>query len=345
MNLRTLFEHHLIFVGGKGGVGKTTTAASLGLAAAEQGRTTLLVSTDPAHSLGDIFERRIGNQETSLAERLWGLEIDPDAEAERHIDAVKQQMKQLVHPRLYDEIDRQLELARYAPGASEAALLERVAALMGDDGTHVDLVIFDTAPSGHTVRLLSLPEVMGAWTDGLLRHQERSGRFASALKTLGGGRSKGDDLSMIDAAEDHPTDSMAGQINEVLQTRRRRFLVARDRLVDTTATAFLLVLNPDKLSILESRKVVDLLHRFKLEVAGLVVNRVLPDAVAQKTAPEANDGFWTQRRAQEQSYLAEIEETFPSMPRTVVPLLSRDVYGTAALLEVGAVLAREWSNR
>ena len=75
-------------------------------------------------------------------------------------------MKQLVHPRLYDEIDRQLDLASHAPGASEAALLERVAELMGDGGTQFDLVIFDTAPSGHTVRLLSLPEAMGAWTDG-----------------------------------------------------------------------------------------------------------------------------------------------------------------------------------
>ena len=116
-------------------MGKTTVAAGLGLEAAAQGRTCLLVSTDPAHSLGDIFDATIGETETALDTGLWGLEIDPDRHAERHVDTVKAQMKALVHPRLYDEIDRQLDLAKHAPGASEAALLERVAELMGEAGS------------------------------------------------------------------------------------------------------------------------------------------------------------------------------------------------------------------
>ena len=83
--LRDLFTHHLIFVGGKGGVGKTTTASALGLAAADEGRTCLLVSTDPAHSLGDIFDTAIGDTRTPLVDRVWGLEIDPDAEGRPNI--------------------------------------------------------------------------------------------------------------------------------------------------------------------------------------------------------------------------------------------------------------------
>ena len=331
--LRDLFDHHLIFVGGKGGVGKTTTAAAIGLAAAEQGRRCLLVSTDPAHSLGDIFELTIGDSETRLGDRLWGLEIDPDAEANRHIQTVKDQMKRLVHPRLYDEIDRQLDLARFAPGASEAALLERVAEFMGDGASNFDLVVFDTAPSGHTVRLLSLPEVMGAWTDGLLRSRQRSSRLGSALRHLGGGRVKGDDLSMIDNAEDHVEDSVAARLNAVLQRRRRTFLVARDRLLDTTTTAFLLVVNPDKLSILESRKVIDLLSRFKLAVTALVVNRVLPDEAAVAGT------FFDARRDQERAYLHEIDETFSDLPRVVIPLLRHDVHGLDSLRQVGQHLA------
>jgi len=337
--LRDLFEHHLIFAGGKGGVGKTTTAAALGLAAVEDERTCLVVSTDPAHSLGDIFETTIGDTQTQLVEHLWGLEIDPDAEAERHIQTVKDQIKRLVHPRLYDEIDRQLDLARHAPGSSEAALLERVAQLMGDGGSPFDLVIFDTAPSGHTVRLLSLPEVMGAWTDGLLRGRERSTRLGSALKHLGGGRVKGDDLSMIDSAEDHPAESLGAQLSDVLQRRRRTFLVARDRLVDATTTAFLLVLNPDKLSILESRKVVDLLARFKLDVSALIVNRVLPADV------DASGSFFVARRTQEQAYLREIEQLFPALPRVIVPLLDHDVHGLDSLQKIGRHLAAAWAAR
>ena len=334
--LRDLLAHHLVFVGGKGGVGKTTMAAAIALTAADEGRTCLLVSTDPAHSLGDIFDQRIGGHRRQLGDNLWGLEIDPDAETERHIGAVKDHMKMLVHPRLYDEVERQLDLARYAPGAAEAALLERVAVLMGDEGSEYDLVIFDTAPSGHTVRMLSLPEVMGAWTDGLLRHRQHAGRLSSALKHLGGGRVKGDDLSLIDDAEDHERGSSSARIYDVLQARRRKFLVARERLLDEAMTAFLLVVNTDKLSILESRKVTDLLARFGVSVWGIVINRILPQ--------EAGGEFFNARREQEQAYRAEIDGVFSYVPRVDIPLLEHDVHGIASLRRIGELLAQRWQQ-
>ncbi len=317
-------------MGGKGGVGKTTVAAALAVTAAEANRTCLVVSTDPAHSLGDIFNRPIGGRETSLGRNLWALEIDPDAEAERHISMVKDQMKTLVHPRLYDEMDRQLDLARLAPGTAEAALLERVAELMGTNGTRFDVVIFDTAPSGHTVRLLSLPEIMGAWTDGLLRHRERSTRLASMLRHLGGGRVKGDDLSLIDAATDYKSDSLRARIDAVLQARRRKFLVAREHLLDTAMTAFLLVLNPDRLSILESRKIAEILARFNVAISAVIVNRVLPE--------DAGGDFLQARREQEQAYRHDIDLTFADLQRIVVPLLVNDVHGLSTLRELGRIL-------
>ena len=327
-----LLARRIVFVGGKGGVGKTTTAAALALAAAERGRTCLVVSTDPAHSLGDIFGRSIGNAETTLAPGLTGLEVDPDQAAGAHIASVKERMKTLVHPRLYDEVDRQLDLAAHAPGATEAALVERVAELMALAGERFDLVVFDTAPSGHTVRLLSLPEVMSAWMDGLLRHRERSSRLGAMLGHLGGKPGQGDDLSLIDARADHPRDSPESRINDVLQARRRKFIVARERLLDAAGTAFMLVVNPDRLAILESRRVVDTLARFDLPVSSLIVNRVLPDNA------DASGSFIEARRAQERAYLREIEELFPTLPRTVVPLRPDDVHGLDALRAIGARL-------
>ncbi len=328
-----LLARRIVFVGGKGGVGKTTTAAALALAAAERRRTCLVVSTDPAHSLGDIFERSIGDVETALAPDLTGLEIDPDQAAASHIASVKERMKTLVHPRLYDEIDRQLDLAAHAPGATEAALIERVAELLALAGSRFDLVVFDTAPSGHTVRLLSLPEVMSAWMDGLLRHRERSSRLGAMLGRLGGNAGRGDELSLIDEHADHPRDSPEARINDVLQARRRKFVVARERLLDAGGTAFVLVVNPDRLSILESRRVVDTLARFDLPVSSLVVNRLLPDTA------EAAGAFVDARRAQEQAYLREIAEAFPTLPRTVIPLRPHDVHGLDALRAIGARLA------
>ena len=330
-----LLARRIVFVGGKGGVGKTTTAAALALAAAERGRRCLVVSTDPAHSLRDVFDRAIGDAETALAPGLTGLEIDPDRTAEAHIASVKERMKTLVHPRLYDEVDRQLDLAAHAPGAAEAALIERVAELMALAGSRFDLVVFDTAPSGHTVRLLTLPEVMSAWMDGLLRHRERASRLGAMLGHLGGGprgQGRGDELSLIDRREDHPRDSPEARINEVLQARRRKLVVARERLLDTAGTAFLLVVNPDRLSILESRRIVETLARFDLPVAALVVNRVLPDAA------EASGAFIDARRAQEQTHLREIDAIFSALRRTLVPLRPDDVHGLDALRDIGAQL-------
>ena len=331
MLLKALLERRLAFVGGKGGVGKTTIAAAFAVTAAERNRRCLVVSTDPAHSLGDVFDQAIGSHETLLAERLWGLEIDPQDEADRHIASVKLQMKSLVHPKMYDEVERQLELARLAPGTLEAALLERMADLMAEAGHRFDLIIFDTAPTGHTLRLLSLPEIMMAWTEGLLKHQEKSSKFSSMLRRFGGGRAKGDELSLVDTPEDYAEDSRAAKLHAILLARQRKLRVARDLLLDPSATAFYLVLNPDKLSILESEKAVESLSKVHVPVTGLVVNRVLPT--------EAGGAFLEARRRQEAPYLQEIERKFKGLPRVMLPLSPEDVHGLAAIGRIGAALA------
>ena len=317
-------------MGGKGGVGKTTTAAALALVAAERGRRCLLVSTDPAHSLADLFNRPIGHRETALTTGLSALEIDPDRQADAHLATVKARMKRLVHPRSFAEIDRQLDLARQAPGTMEAAMLERVAEVMAMAGDQYDQVIFDTAPTGHTIRLLSLPEIMAAWTDGLLGHRERSSSLGSALRHLGGGRVKGDDLGLVDAPADHDQGGRDAQLNDLLQARRRKFVRAREQLLDTDVSAFLLVMNPDRLSVLETIKARDTLVRFSVPVSGLVVNRVLPG--------EADGVFLHARRRQEARYLEEIDKIFARLPRVIVPLLPDDVHDMDTLRGLGRII-------
>ena len=331
MLLNAILHRRVLFVGGKGGVGKTTIAAALAVAAADRGRRCLVVSTDPAHSLGDVFDTPVGGTERPLADRLIGLEIDPEDEAERHIDAVKLQMKGLVHPRMYAEVDRQLDLARLAPGTMEAALLERMAELMGEAGRRFDLVIFDTAPTGHTLRLLSLPEIMTAWTEGLLRHDEHASRLSSVLRRFGGGPRR-DDVSLVGAGPGgHPEDSRAARLTAILRTRQAKLRQARELLLDPEATAFILVLNPDRLSILESRKALASLERAHVPVSGLVVNRVLPD--------DATGDFLEARRRQEAPYRREIEQSFAQLPRLTVPLLAGDVHGLEPLRRFGRLLA------
>ena len=328
-----LFDRRIIFVGGKGGVGKTTTAGALALMAAESGRSTLLVSTDPAHSLGDVFDTRIGNEETSLGRNLSGLEIDPEAEAESHIATVKMSMKSLVAPKMYKEIDRQLELTRYSPGTMEAALLERMADLMAEARGRFDLLIFDTAPSGHTIRLLSLPEVLGAWSDGMLGHRDRSRKLGELLNVFGRDHSREDEFGMIGGSKEEPDNSRDGRIQDILLTRRRKFHRARELLTDPAITAFLLVINAERLPILESKKTLDLLDRFNIPVTGMIVNRLLP--------PEADGEFLRERRLQEDEYRAEIDQTFAGLRRIYLNLLPHDVHGVETLRKIGKAIMEQ----
>lgn len=341
----------ILFVGGKGGVGKTTTAAALALRLAEdEGERVLLVSTDPAHSLGDIFDQRIGDRETPIVEpgvgnvggvdaaggvgALHALEIDPEAETDRYLEGVRDSMRAFVRPALYSEIERQIGLTRQAPGASEAAMMDRVAELMDEGPRRWDRVIFDTAPTGHTLRLLALPELMAAWTDGLLRQRERSDALGRALRGMGGGEGDsspaGDELSLIDSPEDAPSDPRLRRLKELLLERRRKFSRARRLLLDEASVGFLFVLIPEKLPILETRSALAVLREHRVPIVGLVVNRVLP--------PGPLGDFLESRRAQEEAYLARIDREFAELPRVRVPLQPRDVEGLKGLRVVGRAL-------
>lgn len=325
-----VLDRRFLFVGGKGGVGKTAIAASLATLSAERGKSCLVVSTDPAHSLGDIFGQSIGPQQTTLAGGLIGLELDPEVETVRYIGGVKRNMRRLVRPALYGEVDRQMDLARDAPGAVEAAMLERMAELMAESLDQYDLVIFDTAPTGHTLRLLSLPEVMSAWSEGLLRHQERSGHFARLLAKLGQDKREDNPPSYIDQESERRSTDPASVVRELLLERRRKFHRARRFLLDANLTAFLLVLTPERLPILESRKALQRLRQFHIPVPALVINRLLPQA--------AEGEFFKKRRAQEAAYLREIDHAFATIPRYRVPLLERDIHDLAAIRRIGELL-------
>jgi arsenite/tail-anchored protein-transporting ATPase len=328
-------DQRVLFVGGKGGVGKTTVAAALALQQALRGRRTLLVSTDPAHSLSDLFDRRIGDRETELAPGLRAMEIDPEAQVEQHLDRVLRTMRGFAAPDLHPELERQMALTRLSPGAVEAAMLERVARVMLEDSRRYDVVIFDTAPTGHTMRLLSLPEVMAAWTDGLLRHRDRSDAWGRALERLQARQEPGEDLEFMDGPSDpggeEQGDERSREIREALLTRRRTFTRARRLLLDPDQCSFVAVLVPEKLPILETRKAIDALRAFDVPILGLIVNRVLPR--------EPLGDFLEQRREQEAAYLRMIEDLAPTLPRVQLPLLPRDVDGMDALHEIGGHLA------
>ena len=313
----SLLQRHVLFFGGKGGVGKTTMASAFALLSADGGARTLLVSTDPAHSTSDIFEQRLGNEPQTVVDNLWALEIDPEREVDSYIAEVKLRVADSTPPRLHKEVERQIDIARISPGAEESALFDRFTRILEQDGEAYDRIVFDTAPTGHTLRLLSLPETMTAWITGLIAHRKKVNVLGRMWRNVAGA-----------AAGSH-----GDQDDPVLQTlseRKRRFEKARQIVTDARRTAFAFVIVPERLPILETDKAVRALDKYGIPVGGVFVNRVLPE--------HAEGEFLERRRQREGTYLDDIKSRFAAHDLRFVPLVEDDVVGVAALRDLGRAL-------
>ncbi|MDR1529386.1 MAG: ArsA family ATPase [Burkholderiales bacterium] len=318
MLLELAASKHILFFGGKGGVGKTTIAAATALALARQGKHILLVSTDPAHNLGHIWQRKIGAEKVALAANLDGIEIDPEKTTRKHLENVAAALRKLMPEHLWGEVDKHIALARDAPGMHEAAILERIAEIVERGLQDYDLVVFDTAPSGHTARLMALPEIMSVWTEGLLKRQRRSESFDEALSSLGSKKTP-------------DTQARDERIQQILNRRRDLFTRLREVLSDTGKTSFVVVLAAERLPVLETIELEKRLKKTGVPVAALIVNK--------RSLPEQG-AFLAERHTQEAQHLQTLRKVLPKTPLIQLPLLASDVVGEEHLIRFGELLMK-----
>lgn len=294
--------NRIIFFGGKGGVGKTTCSASYALYEANRGLKTLLVSTDPAHSTSDIFEIKINDSITNILPNLDAIEISGEKESKKYMDSVRGSLKQIVSPIIVKEINKQIDAASISPGTEEAALFDKMIEIIIEKADEYDKIVFDTAPTGHTVRLLSLPELLGAWLDTLIQKRSKSVNLMSMAL-------KGQKASNKELEND--------EVIKVLKRRYDKVLQAKKIMIDNHQLSFIFVINAEKLPIDETVKAINILEKYNITVGGIIVNKLLPDNM--------KDEFWINKKEQETKYINIIKETFKNKEIYTIPLLKDDM--------------------
>ncbi len=288
----------IVFFGGKGGVGKTSCSGAFSLQKSIEGKRVLLISTDPAHSVSDLFEAKIGNEIVELRKNLFATEINPEEEAEKYIEGIRRNIKKIYSQVVIAEINKQLDSAKVSPGTYEAALFDKMIEIINQTSEDYDYIVFDTAPTGHTVRLLTLPDLLDSWVNSLLQKRKQTIQYKEMSESV-----------RVGSTDD--------EIVEILTRRQENLRKAKEILLDSGKLGFMFVLNAEKLAIDETVKAVDILRKYKIPISGFVVNRILPD--------NPTDDFWVKKKEIEAKHLAEIEEKFSYARIYKIPLLVSDM--------------------
>jgi arsenite-transporting ATPase len=301
----------LLFTG-KGGVGKTTVAAATALCCADSGLRTLVLSTDSAHSLGDAFDCRLDAQPRQISEELWAQQLDATARLEETWGDIQSYLQDLFGWAGVDSVEAE-ELSML-PGLEELFALSDIKAHA--DGGEWDVVVVDCAPTAETIRLLSLPEVLGWYMDRVFPVERR---VVQAVRPL---------LSHVTSLP------IAG--DGVFDATRRLYDGldgVRTLLVDEARTSIRLVVNPERMVIAEARRTATYLSLFGYRVDAVVANRLLPDAV---TDPWFKS--WKETHAE---HLTAIQEGFAPLPVLRAELAADELVGMQRLRDFAKVLYGE----
>ncbi|GAC1459038.1 MAG: TRC40/GET3/ArsA family transport-energizing ATPase [Chamaesiphon sp.] len=296
----------LILMTGKGGVGKTSVAAATGLRCAELGYRTLVLSTDPAHSLADSFDMELGHDPHSVRPNLWGAELDALVELEANWGAVKRYITQVLQARGLDGV--QAEELAILPGMDEIFGLVRMKRHY-DEG-EFDVLIIDSAPTGTALRLLSLPEVSGWY---MRRFYKPLQQVSVALRPLV------EPFFRPIAGFSLPDKEVMNAPYEFYQ----QIEALEKILTDNTVTSVRLVTNPEKMVIKESLRAHAYLSLYNVGTDLIIANRIIPD--------EVTDPFFQRWKENQQQYRQEIHENFSPLPVKEVPLYSQEMCGLEAL--------------
>ena len=301
---------------GKGGVGKTSVSAACALRCAELGYRTVVVSTDSAHSLGDSFDTRIGNELVELAPNLWGQEIDLLHQMDKYWGRVQDYLNVLFAWRGMDSLVA--EETSVLPGMEELASLMHITHL-ADSGAY-DAIVIDAAPTGSTLQLLSFPDIARWYIEKIMPFERRALQIARPIM------SRMSDLPL-------PGDDIFESVEDLVDVLERTSLL----LSDSSVSSMRLVINPEKMVIKEAQRAYAYLNLYGYAVDSVVCNRVFPQELQ-----EAYFSGWIEAQ---QRNLAFVEEAFQPLPIFRIPFFEEEVLGQKMLQRMAATVFGDVAER
>ncbi len=302
----------IILFTGKGGVGKTTVAAATALQCAKQGLKTLVVSTDPAHSLSDAMDMELKPEPTPITENLWGQEFDVYYSMKKHWDSMRQLMLTIFKWKGVDNVVAE-ELS-VLPGMEEAAAFLWIERYYREKS--YDVLIIDSAPTGETLTLLTLPQVIQSWLFKAFPGQRM------VIKTVG---------KILKKTKGIPLDEGYDE----LQALFKKLETVQKIMLNPAICSIRIVANPERMVIQEAKRAFTYLNLYSYNVDAIVVNRILP-----QQAGTAGSVFEQYVQSQEK-YLLDIEESFQPLPIFKVEHQGKEVFGLELLQSIADTIYKE----
>jgi arsenite-transporting ATPase len=303
-----------ILSGGKGGVGKTSCAGAMAVLSANRGFRTLVLSTDPAHSLSDSFDQDLSGGEVipiSGFKNLWGMEINTEK-------GMQDFQQVLGEGSMGPEAEMASSLmgdmtGMTPPGSDEAMAFGKILEFIEDSS--YDRVIFDTAPTGHTLKLLELPDLLDSWLGKMLTMRQRLSSMMGGLRSMLGGAQQEDNSW------------------EMLQQTKEKIRAASVQLSDPEITQFVVVMIPEAMAVFETQRLLASLNTWKIPANHIVVNQLVP--------PNPSCKFCSKRYEMQQNNLKDIADLYSDMDLIEVPLFEGEIRGIEELTRLGKILTNE----
>jgi arsenite/tail-anchored protein-transporting ATPase len=297
---------------GKGGVGKTSVAAATARRCAASGMRTIVLSTDPAHSLSDSLDTELGSEPTPVADNLFGQEVQAQQEMERNWEAVQQWLGDLLAERGVDRISA--EELTVPPGMDELFSLLQIKRLHEQE--EYDAIIVDCAPTGETLRLLSFPDVASWWLEKVFPWEKR---VVAAARPFA--------RTFLDVSL--PSEAVFDDVQRLV-----RNLVAMNGILrDRSSTSIRLVMNPDRMVIREAMRTFTYLNLYGYLTDAVIVNRMFP--------PEVDEGYFAAWRGLQQEQMELVTSAFSPVPILSAPYFDQEVMGPEMLDRLGEVIFGE----